>query len=129
MTEGDGTVRVARIYDEPTDDDGRRILVDRLWPRGVSKERAQLDDWCKGVAPSNELRRWYGHVPDRFEEFSTRYRAELSQGEQAEALSRIAGDARSGVVTLLTATKMPEISEAAVIKSVIDDLPHGHRGR
>jgi uncharacterized protein YeaO (DUF488 family) len=128
MTEGHGTVRVARIYDEPTDDDGRRILVDRLWPRGVSKERAQLDGWCKGVAPSNELRRWYGHVPDRFEEFSTRYRAELSQGEQAEALSRIAGDARSGVVTLLTATKMPEISEAAVIKSVID-LQHGHRGR
>jgi uncharacterized protein YeaO (DUF488 family) len=128
MTEGDGTVRVARIYDEPTDDDGRRILVDRLWPRGVSKERAKLDDWCKGVAPSNELRRWYGHVPDRFEEFSTRYRAELSQGEQAEALSRIAGDARSGVVTLLTATKVPEISEAAVIKSVID-LQHDHRGR
>jgi uncharacterized protein YeaO (DUF488 family) len=128
MTETHGTVRVARIYDEPTDDDGRRILVDRLWPRGVSKERAQLDDWCKGVAPSNELRRWYGHVPDRFEEFSTRYRAELSEGEQAEALSRIAEDARSGVVTLLTATKMPEISEAAVIKSVID-LQHGHRGR
>jgi uncharacterized protein YeaO (DUF488 family) len=128
MTETHGTVRVARIYDEPTSDDGRRILVDRLWPRGVSKERAQLDDWCKGVAPSNELRRWYGHVPDRFEEFSTRYRAELAEGEQAEALSRIAGDARSGVVTLLTATKVPEISEAAVIKSVID-LQHDHRGR
>jgi uncharacterized protein YeaO (DUF488 family) len=128
MTETHGTVRVARIYDEPTAEDGRRILVDRLWPRGVSKDRAQLDDWCKGVAPSNELRRWYGHVPDRFEEFSTRYRAELSEGEQAEALSRIAGDARSGMVTLLTATKMPEISEAAVIKSVID-LQHGHRGR
>jgi uncharacterized protein YeaO (DUF488 family) len=128
MTEAHGTVRVVRIYDEPSPEDGRRILVDRLWPRGVSKERAKLDDWCKGVAPSGELRRWYGHVPDRFEEFSTRYRAELSEGEQAEALSRIAADARSGVVTLLTATKMPEISEAAVIKSVID-LQHGHRGR
>src|ERR1700729_325719 len=128
MTEARGTVRVARIYDEPSPDDGRRILVDRLWPRGVSKERAKLDDWCKGVAPSNELRRWYGHDPKLFEEFSTRYRAELAEGEQAEALSRIAGDARSGVVTLLTATKAPEISEAAVIKSVID-LQHGHRGR
>ena len=128
MTEAHGTVRVARIYDEPSPEDGRRILVDRLWPRGVSKERAKLDDWCKGVAPSNELRRWYGHDPKLFEEFSTRYRAELAEGEQAEALSRIAGDARSGVVTLLTATKAPEISEAAVIKSVID-LQHGHRGR
>ena len=128
MTETHGTVRIARIYDEPTSDDGRRILVDRLWPRGVSKERAQLDDWCKGVAPSNELRRWYGHLPDRFEAFSTRYRAELSEGERAEALSRIAAEARTGVVTLLTATKAPEISEAAVIKSVID-LLHDHRGR
>jgi uncharacterized protein YeaO (DUF488 family) len=120
MAEAHETVRVARIYDEPTADDGRRILVDRLWPRGVSKERAMLDDWCKGIAPSNELRRWYGHVPDRFDEFSTRYQAELSEGEPAEALSRIAAEARTGVVTLLTATKAPEISEAAVIKDVID---------
>jgi uncharacterized protein YeaO (DUF488 family) len=122
MADAHGTVRVARIYDEPTSGDGRRILVDRLWPRGVSKERAQLDDWCKEIAPSTELRRWYGHDPERFEEFSVRYRAELSGGEQGEALSRIAGDARNGVVTLLTATKVPEISEAVVIKSVIEDL-------
>jgi uncharacterized protein YeaO (DUF488 family) len=122
MAEAHGTVRVARIYDEPTPEDGRRILVDRLWPRGVSKERAKLDDWCKGIAPSNELRRWYGHIPDRFEEFSTRYREELSHGEPAEALSRIAAEARTDVVTLLTATKVPEISEAAVLKSVIEDI-------
>jgi uncharacterized protein YeaO (DUF488 family) len=122
MADAHGTVRVARIYDEPSADDGRRILVDRLWPRGVSKERARLDDWCKEIAPSTQLRRWYGHDPERFEEFSVRYRAELSEGEGAEALSRIAGDARSGVVTLLTATKVPEISEAVVIKSVIEDL-------
>jgi uncharacterized protein YeaO (DUF488 family) len=122
MADAHRTVRVARIYDEPTAEDGRRILVDRLWPRGVSKERAKLDDWCKEIAPSTELRRWYDHDPERFEEFSARYRAELSEGEQAEALSRIAEDARSGVVTLLTATKVPEISEAVVIKSVIEDL-------
>jgi uncharacterized protein YeaO (DUF488 family) len=122
MAEAHGSVRVARIYDEPTPEDGRRILVDRLWPRGVSKERAKLDDWCKGIAPSNELRRWYGHVPERFEEFSTRYREELSEGEPAEALSRIAEEARTDVVTLLTATKVPEISEAAVLKSVIEGL-------
>jgi uncharacterized protein YeaO (DUF488 family) len=115
-----GLVRVARIYEEATPDDGRRILVDRLWPRGVSKEAANLDDWCKEVAPSNDLRRWYGHDPDRFTEFSARYRAELADGEKAEALSRIAEYARAGVVTLLTATKKPEISEAVVIKSAIE---------
>jgi uncharacterized protein YeaO (DUF488 family) len=122
MTDAHGTVRIRRIYDEPSADDGRRILVDRLWPRGVSKERARLDDWCKEVAPSTELRRWYGHDPERFEVFSARYRTELSKDEQAAALSRIAVDARNGGVTLLTATKVPEISEAVVIKSVIEDL-------
>jgi uncharacterized protein YeaO (DUF488 family) len=122
MADAHDTVRVARVYEEPSAEDGRRILVDRLWPRGVSKERAHLDDWCKEIAPSTELRRWYGHDPERFDEFSARYRAELSEGEQAEALSRIAGDARSGTVTLLTATKVPEISEAVVIKSAIEDL-------
>jgi uncharacterized protein YeaO (DUF488 family) len=88
MADAHRTVRVARIYEEPTDDDGR----------------------------------WSGHDPERFEEFSARYRAELSEGEQAEALSRIAADARNGVVALLTATKVPEISEAVVIKSVIEGL-------
>jgi uncharacterized protein YeaO (DUF488 family) len=117
-----GGVRVARIYEEATPEDGRRVLVDRLWPRGVSKEAAKLDDWCKGIAPSTELRRWYGHDPARFEEFAARYRAELSDGEQAKALSQVAVDARSGIVTLLTATKKPEISEAAVIKAAIEDL-------
>jgi uncharacterized protein YeaO (DUF488 family) len=122
MSKSRGGVRVARIYDEPSDADGRRILVDRLWPRGVSKERAKLDDWCKAVAPSTELRRWYGHEPERFEEFSARYRAELEEGERAEALAQIAEQARTGTVTLLTATKEPDMSEAAVLKSVIADL-------
>ena len=122
MGKSGGGVRVARIYEEPSGADGRRILVDRLWPRGVSKERAQLDDWCKAVSPSDELRRWYGHDPERFEEFSARYRAELEEGERAEALARIAADAESGTVTLLTATKEPDISEAAVLKSAIEDL-------
>jgi uncharacterized protein YeaO (DUF488 family) len=115
-------LRIARIYEEPTAADGKRILVDRLWPRGVSKERAQLDDWCKAVSPSDELRRWYGHKPELFEEFSARYRGELGEGDQAEALARIAAQAKEGTVTLLTATKDPELSEAAVLKSAIDDL-------
>jgi uncharacterized protein YeaO (DUF488 family) len=70
-------VRVRRIYDPVTADDGRRVLVDRLWPRGVSKADAHLDEWCKEVAPSDDLRKWYGHDPGRFEEFRTRYLAEL----------------------------------------------------
>ena len=122
MSKAGGEVRVARIYAEPSDADGRRILVDRLWPRGVSKERAKLDDWCKAVAPSTELRRWYGHEPERFEEFSARYRAELEEDERAEALARIAEQAEAGTVTLLTATKEPDISEAAVLKGAIEDL-------
>jgi uncharacterized protein YeaO (DUF488 family) len=122
MSKPHGEVRVARIYDEPSDADGRRILVDRLWPRGVSKERAKLDDWCKEVAPSDELRRWYGHEPERFEEFSARYRAELEEGERAEVLTRIAAEAAGGTVTLLTATKELDLSQAAVLKGVIEDL-------
>ena len=122
MSKSHGELRVARIYEKSSAADGRRILVDRLWPRGVSKARAELDEWCKEVAPSDELRRWYGHDPNRFEEFASRYRAELAEGEQAEALARIADEARTGVVTLLTATKRPDISEAAVLKSAIADL-------
>ncbi|MBS1887241.1 MAG: DUF488 family protein [Actinobacteria bacterium] len=121
MARSHGELRIARIYAHPTPEDGRRILVDRLWPRGVSKEKADLDDWCKEVAPSDELRRWYGHDPERFEEFSARYRAELAEGDRAEALARIAAEAKSGVVTLLTATKEIDISQAAVLKSVIEE--------
>ncbi|HEY2054363.1 MAG TPA: DUF488 family protein [Solirubrobacterales bacterium] len=122
MSNSHAEVRVARIYEEPTAADGRRILVDRLWPRGVSKEKAKLDDWCKEVAPTDDLRHWYLHDPERFAEFAARYRAELATGEQAEALARIAAEARAGTVTLLTATKQVEISQAAVLKSVIEDL-------
>jgi len=122
MSKPHGEVRVARIYDKPSDADGRRILVDRLWPRGVSKEQAELDDWCKEVAPSDELRRWYQHEPERFEEFSARYRTELEEGEQAEALTRIAAEGTGGTVTLLTATKELDLSQAAVLKGVVEDL-------
>jgi uncharacterized protein YeaO (DUF488 family) len=120
MSKTSGGLRVARIYDEPSGADGRRILVDRLWPRGVSKEKADLDDWCKAVAPADELRRWYDHDPARFEEFSARYRAELAEGERAEAMAQIAKEARAGTVTLLTATKDPGLSQAAVLKSAIE---------
>ena len=106
------SVPVRRIYDSPRDDDGARVLVDRLWPRGVSKERAHLDDWCKQIAPSTELREWYGHDPDRYDEFARRYRAELEDSERATALAQLRERAAKGLVTLLTAAKRSDISEA-----------------
>lgn len=112
-------VRVRRVYEQPDAADGTRVLVDRLWPRGVSKERAHLDEWCKEIAPSTELRTWYAHIPDRFGAFETRYTAELAEPERAAALDRLRSIAESGTLTLLTATRDPEISEAAVLTRLI----------
>lgn len=108
-------VQVRRIYEEPGSADGVRILVDRIWPRGMSKDRAALDEWARGVAPSDALRRWYGHDPERYEDFARRYRAELEEPERARVLSRLRERAGSGVLTLLTATRNPEYSHAAVL--------------
>jgi uncharacterized protein YeaO (DUF488 family) len=108
-------VRARRVYEAPEPDDGRRVLVDRLWPRGLAKEKAGLDEWLKAVAPSDELRRWYGHDPDRFPEFERRYKAELKEPERAEALRHLADEARAGPVTLLTATGDLERSQAEVL--------------
>jgi uncharacterized protein YeaO (DUF488 family) len=106
---------VRRIYDAPADDDGARVLVDRLWPRGVSKERAHLVQWCKEIAPSTELRTWYHHDPELFEEFTRRYTEELRDPERATALARLGGLAERQTLTLLTATKDVNLSEAAVL--------------
>ncbi|MFC0543529.1 DUF488 domain-containing protein [Kutzneria chonburiensis] len=110
-------VRVARVYDDPSADDGTRVLVDRLWPRGLRKELAHLDSWCRSVSPSTELRVWYGHDPDRFEEFAQRYRAELDDPDRQAALRGLVELA--GTVTLLTATAAVEISHAAVLADVL----------
>ena len=115
----DPTINVRRIYEEPRDDDGARILVDRLWPRGVSKERAHLDEWMKDIAPSTELRQWYSHDPAKFDEFSARYRDELGQPAQAAELARLRELARKGPLTLLTASKAVDISEATVIAGLL----------
>jgi uncharacterized protein YeaO (DUF488 family) len=112
-------VQVRRVYDAPAPGDGTRVLVDRIWPRGMTKEKAGLDDWCKQVAPSTELRKWYGHDPARFEEFSRRYRDELTEPERAEALAQLRGLARTGTLTLLTASKAADISEAAVLAGLL----------
>lgn len=112
-------VRVRRVYEEPEPSDGARVLVDRLWPRGLTKARAALDEWCKDIAPSAELRTWYGHDQDRYDDFCRRYRAELKDPERAAALAHLRGLSKDRQVTLLTATKDPAISEAAVLADVI----------
>jgi uncharacterized protein YeaO (DUF488 family) len=112
-------VRVRRVYEQPSPDDGVRLLVDRLWPRGVSKAKAHLDEWVKDVAPSDDLRRWYGHDPERFPDFRRRYLSELREPERATALERLTEAASRGTVTLLTATKDAEHSEAAVLAELL----------
>jgi uncharacterized protein YeaO (DUF488 family) len=109
------TVRVRRVYDDPSPDAGTRVLVDRLWPRGLAKSSAHLDQWAKEVAPSGELRAWYGHAPDRFDEFRRRYLTELADAEHAAAFDRLRELARGGTLTLLTATKDVEHSQAHVL--------------
>lgn len=112
-------VRVRRVYEAPQPSDGARVLVDRLWPRGLSKANAALDDWCKDVAPSDELRKWYGHDADRFGEFRRRYQLELQDPRRAQALTDLRGLAKNGQLTLLTATKQPDLSEAAVLADLL----------
>lgn len=120
-----GRVRVGRVYDERPAGKVARVLVDRLWPRGMSRDRADLDDWCREVAPSTGLRRWYGHDPERFAEFGRRYRTELDDPERAAALARLRDLARQRTLILLTATRDPSISEAAVLADLLDaDLRH-----
>lgn len=112
-------VKVRRAYDEPAAGDGTRVLVDRIWPRGLSKEKADFDEWCKSVAPSTELRKWYAHDPERFPEFGRRYRDELDEPERAEALAHLRELAGHGPLTLITATKQADISEAAVLVELL----------
>lgn len=106
-------VRVRRVYDEPEAADGTWVLVDRLWPRGLAKDAAHLDEWLKAIAPSDELRRWYGHDPAKFAEFRSRYTDELRDPERVRALEHLRELAASGTVTLLTATRDLEHSQAA----------------
>ena len=113
------TVRVARVYDEATAHDGYRVLVDRLWPRGIAKAALDLDEWCRVVAPSTALRTWYRHDPERFPEFRRRYRAELAAGEAADAVRRLRATARSRPLTLLTASRDPATSNAAVVAELL----------
>ncbi|MBO0886177.1 MAG: DUF488 family protein [Acidimicrobiales bacterium] len=112
-------IEVRRVYESPRPGDGHRVLVDRLWPRGMRKDQAALDEWCKQVAPSAELRQWYGHDRQRFGEFRRRYRAELVEGEAAQAVQHLRQLAEGQTLTLLTATKELEISGASVLADLL----------
>jgi uncharacterized protein YeaO (DUF488 family) len=113
-------IRLRRVYDDDHErDEGRRVLVDRLWPRGVSKAKAALDEWPKDIAPSTELRRWYGHDVERFDEFARRYRAELQQIPGCAEVDRLVLLGRTAPVMLLTATRDIEHSGAGVL---LDEL-------
>ena len=110
------TFRIKRVYESASPSDGKRILVDRLWPRGLKKTDAALDEWMKDVAPSVPLRLWFGHDPDRFAEFGRKYKAELAKNP---ALSELRALGKSKLVTLLYAAHDPEINHAVVLQSVL----------
>ena len=110
-------VALKRAYEPPEESDGTRILVDRLWPRGVSKEEARLDQWIKEIAPSTDLRTWFGHDPGRWDEFRKRYRAELAQ--KPEVLTDLRRRAREGRITLVFSAKDEIHNDAVVLRNVI----------
>jgi uncharacterized protein YeaO (DUF488 family) len=110
-------VRLKRVYDPPAPEDGCRVLIDRLWPRGISRERARLDDWDKQLAPSTELRQWFGHEPTRFVEFRRRYIEEL-RSERAR-LTALRRRARHGTLTLVYSAHDSEHNDAVVLAEVL----------
>ncbi len=122
-------VRYRRIYDAASPDDGLRILVDAIWPRGVRKQDARVDEWMRAIAPSAELRTWYGHDPERYVEFRRRYLAELRDPARHEVVQRLRESARQGRMTLLTATRDLEHSQAAVLAGWLngEDSAAGYR--
>jgi uncharacterized protein YeaO (DUF488 family) len=114
-------VTVVRVYEDPTTG-GTRVLVDRVWPRGISKEAAHLDLWLKDVAPSTALRQWYGHDPARFDEFRRRYEAELTEPPASDALRQLRDLAAEKPLVLVTATKDVPHSQAAVLVELLTNL-------
>jgi uncharacterized protein YeaO (DUF488 family) len=110
-------VRLKRAYEAPSAEDGTRILVDRLWPRGVRKADAAVDEWMKDIAPSTELRQWFGHDPEKWEEFCRRYRAELAQ--HGTELDRLREMAQGGVLTLVYAAHDETHNDAVVLRDVL----------
>jgi uncharacterized protein YeaO (DUF488 family) len=119
MAERDAHVAIKRAYESSSPNDGTRVLVDRLWPRGLSKERARVDLWLKDVAPSTELRKWYSHDPAKFTEFRKRYIGELKAEPGRAALEQVQELAHKGPVTLVFGARDVEHSEAAVLQDLL----------
>jgi len=117
-SQSDLKFRVKRVYDSPASRDGTRVLVDRLWPRGLRKQSARLDEWLKEIAPSDALRRWFGHEPSRWEDFKQRYFAELDA--KPDAWGDVLGRARNGPVTLLYAARDPDHNNAVALKLYLE---------
>jgi uncharacterized protein YeaO (DUF488 family) len=109
-------IKIKRVYEKPEDEDGIRILVDRLWPRGLTKEKASVDLWLKDIAPSTELRKWFGHDPEKWNEFKKRYLAELNENKKSVAMLK--EQLTNGVVTLIFGAKDEEHNEALVLKEL-----------
>lgn len=112
------TVKIKRVYTAPARGDGKRVLVDRVWPRGVSRDAAKLDAWLKDIAPTTELRKWFGHDPDKWDEFYGRYRKELA-GRKAE-LDSLREWARGGTVTLVYGAKDERCNQAVVLRDCLE---------
>ncbi len=114
--------RIKRVYSEPSPRDGERILVDRVWPRGISKERARIVEWRKELAPSTSLRKWFGHEPAKWTEFRRRYRTELARSGTMDELKKLARLSRKGMITLVYSAADEEHNQAVVLKELIDEL-------
>jgi uncharacterized protein YeaO (DUF488 family) len=111
-------IKMKRVYDPPDPEDGKRILIDRLWPRGIKKENLKMDEWLKEIAPSDKLRKWFSHDPKKYEGFKKRYIQELQ--DQPEILKRIKSEARKGTVTILFSAKDTEHNNATVLKELLN---------
>jgi uncharacterized protein YeaO (DUF488 family) len=112
------SINIKRVYDDKSQDDGYRVFIDRLWPRGVKKEDAHFDEWLKDLAPSTELRKWFDHDPDRFDEFRKRYKKELQ--EHKDDLDKLRKRAKTEKITLLYAAKDREMNNAVVVKEILE---------
>ncbi len=118
------SIQLKRVYEPPSKEDGIRILVDRLWPRGLTKKKAAVDLWLKDIAPTTDLRKWFGHDPARWKEFQVRYRKELRADK--EAINLLKQKSKEGTVTLVYGAKDQEHNEAKVLQQMLD---RGHRGK
>jgi len=116
------SIALKRAYEPPAERDGQRILVDRVWPRGLTKDDLRLDEWYRDLAPSTELRRWFGHDPDRWDEFRKRYTAELRSPQVRERIERLAALAKRGKVTLVFGARDQEHNQAVVLRDYVQRM-------